>query len=456
MNKFDLYIHGAPRGHQIWGCDRNHEFIELFYNGDSSITYKPVLLIDIYMGDTYYTYFRKKDVYDSGGRSGSFFAMTICFRKSYCTNVYKLYQIFDKVYTQVCIGSIIKQKDDQEQFLVSDFVDSRSGNMATVDKIRAIFIKNIENLIEPYLFPLENVADTFNKAKLCYSLKEVDSPVFFDFFEKQSLLVTPCLEPAIIANQSIRQQLKVTKAQKEKLESVNEQLQASNSQLIKENMALSDSLESNDLQLENESSATINQPRSNLSPLTRERDLNETSIRKIDELPQKTNKTFSNQMWRPGLNSLLICIVIILCFTILYFVRNTDRVDHDKSVSSNPAELTEDTVKTTSAIEANDTIPASSAPPYDDWAICKINIVGGGNNIKKGKTYSLKISNTQTNPWSDANVPQGEWSVFIIPNQPINTNNEFTLPSSVAPNMVVMIEYIVDGRVVLRRNTTVL
>ena len=133
MSTFELYIHGTPNGHQIWGSEKNNDYINTFYNHDSNLTDNAALQIDICLCDSYYTYIHQQDVYDSNERPGSFFAMTVCFQKSYCTNVSKLYQIFEAVYKQVCVGTLITQKQNKEVFLVSDFESSRSGNNATVD-----------------------------------------------------------------------------------------------------------------------------------------------------------------------------------------------------------------------------------------------------------------------------------------------------------------------------------
>ena len=87
-----------------------------------------------------------------------------------------------------------------------------------------------------------NVPDTFNKTKKQFSLVEVDSPLFFDLFKKQSIVVLPNLEPASVANQVIAKQLNSAIAQKKALETANLQLQTDNAQLSKENKDLSDRL----------------------------------------------------------------------------------------------------------------------------------------------------------------------------------------------------------------------
>lgn len=72
METFELYIHGTPKGHEIWGSQNNHDYISTFYNHDSGIAENSSMQIDIYMGDAYYTYIHQHNVFDSNDRPGSF------------------------------------------------------------------------------------------------------------------------------------------------------------------------------------------------------------------------------------------------------------------------------------------------------------------------------------------------------------------------------------------------
>lgn len=497
MSTFELYIHGTPYGHQIWGSERNHDYINTFYNHDSNITDKAALQIDICMGDSYYTYIHQQDVYDSDERPGAFFAMTVCFPKSYCTNVSKLYQIFEAVYEQVCVGTLITQKPNKEVFLVSDLESSRSGNSATVDKIRAIFVKNIADLIQPFIAPLANIPDTFSKGKKQFSLVEVDSPLFFDFFKKQSIVVLPNLEPSAIANQIIAKQLNSALAQKKTLETANIQLQMDNTQLSRENKELSRQLHVSAASSEKKYSSTINQLKSELRIATQERDElkakiedAKSSIELIDEPMQKltrllagrfpesskehfkdsmerlhaSSKKNTNEVWKSGLNSILLGTVIVLCIAILYFVAFGSDKTKSKSYDIKTEEVT-DSIPDTYYVVENESLEIDSdssevkgalsvrTNQYDDWESCLINIVGGGDKIENNKKYTLKV---QKKNYTNANVPLGSWSVWIKPNESINEGDSFALPEGTLPETNVMINYIVDGKIVLSRTSKVI
>ncbi len=77
------------------------------------------LLYPIYADRTYI---------DVEGRPEAFFALTVSFHKSYCTNVYRLFQLFEAVYSQICVGSILQQSENIERFLVADFYGSPFGS----------------------------------------------------------------------------------------------------------------------------------------------------------------------------------------------------------------------------------------------------------------------------------------------------------------------------------------
>lgn len=498
MSAFELYVHGTPNGHQIWGSEKNHDYISTFYNHDSNITDNAALQIDICLGDSYYTYLHQQDVYDSNERPGSFFAMTVCFSKSYCTNVSKLYQIFEAVYEQICVGTLITLKQNKEVFLVSDFESSRSGNNATVDKIRAIFVKNIAELIQPFIIPLVNVPDTFNKTKKQFSLKEVDSPLFFDFFKKQSIVISPNIEPAAIANQIIAKQLNTAITQKKALETANSQLQTDNARLLNENKELSSQLQASASSSEKKYSSTITQLKSELRIATQERDElkakiedAKSSIELIDKPVQKLTRLLAGRfpesdkkhieedlessqkcyskvtkgIWTSGLNSILLGIIIALCFVIIYFVALKPSIVDNTSKGDEIIEPADSVVTTYYSYEgygAGDGENASEeeiesgepAIKYDDWESCRINIIGGSDQIENGKTYTLKV---QKKDFSKATVPQGFWSVWInSPNEPINNDNSFVLPEGTALNTNVRVEYIVDGKAVLSRTPKVI
>ncbi len=452
MSSFDLYIHGTPNGHQIWGSSKNRDYISTFYNHDNIANDKSALQIDILLGDSFYTYIHQNDVYDSNNRPGAFFAITVSFSKSYCTNVYKLYKIFESVYDQVCVGKIILQEHNKEKYLVSEFESSRSGNNATVDTIKAIFTKNIAEHIEPFLKPLTNISNTFDKPKKQFSLLEVDSPLFFDFFKKQSIIVLPNIEPASKANLAITKQLEAVTSQKKVLEEANSKLQSKIAALTKDNKNLSDQLHVSASSSINKYSSTNDQLKADLNAATQANDklqakieavkssinlinkpvqelnrLLECQFPEIDEPFGISQKSHSNK-WNLNLNrnrKLIIVLSLVLSFAVLYLL---------KDCKPGGGVLHTDTT---------DSIPNQTAQ-HDKWEDCYIDIVEVKDEYSKHK-YKLGIKKKDNK--ANANVPQGHWEVKIDENGPaINTNEYFIVPIGTAANTNLLIQYIVNNK----------
>ncbi|MDE7427331.1 MAG: hypothetical protein K2M79_05990 [Muribaculaceae bacterium] len=515
MSNFELYLHGTPKGHQIWGSEKNHDYISTFYNHDAVISDKAAIQIDIYMGDSYYTFIHQQNVHDASGRPGSFFAITVSFPKSYCTNVYKLYQIFDAVYRQVCIGTLITQQQNKEVFLVSDFESSHSGNGATVEKIRAIFVKNIAELIEPYMLPLGNVADTFNKEKKQFSLPEVDSPLFFDYFKRQSITVLPNLEPAAIANQTLTKQLSTAVSQKKALESEKLQLQTENAQLQSENQSLSSQLHQSASASDKKYSATINQLKAELKTTAQERDKlkakieeAKSSIELIDKPVQKLTRLLAGRFPEMSknqyadfmasskdhsqknqvkardsrLNSILLGIIICLCVIILGFVafgsgstdskpdtqlrgssyQGSSYTERDIKETQNKDNVRPTATYTHETTKSPDNSSKEKEKVQDVLSECYIDISSGKIETINKQTYiypdqsytlSLMKKGADGRPVM-ANVDDGEWLVIMDENQPIlNEKNTFSVSAEDAGKNLLIKYKTRDGKAKTRSVT---
>jgi hypothetical protein len=310
-------------------------------------------------------------VFDSNERPGAFFAMTVCFAKSYCTNVHKLFELFETVYNKVCIGSIIAQKQNKEIYLVSDFKASRTNNGLTVDLIHNIFIKNIGDLIQPNLEPIGGIADTFNKSKRQISLLEVDSPLFVKLFKEQSIVVLPNLEPAATTNQTLLKQLNAVSAQKKNLETVHAQMASDINTLRNENKSITNRFNESISSSERKYSATITQLKDELNGVKQERDMfkakleeAKSSIEVIDRpfqkltrllagrFPEQTVPTVPNVHHNPQTNTpqnkgtvrysrintillsfILFFVIAILALTLISFLNNNNSCEEAEPVA---------------------------------------------------------------------------------------------------------------------------
>lgn len=491
MNTFDIYVHGTPRGHQIWGSEHSHDYISTFYNHDSQASEKVVLQIDICGGDSFYTYIRHQNVFDVEGRPQAFFALTVGFRKALCSNVYRLYQLFDAVYNQICLGSILKQSGNGESYLVADLTAARSGANATVDKIQAAFTQKIAELIVPTLQSLSS-GDTFNRTKKTISLLEVDSPLFFDYLKKYSVIVSPNMQPAAIAYDTVAAELKQVSAQKKALSSSNEQLQSDIETLSQENKSLSNQLQSSSSSTEKKYRSKLERLQGELAQVTSERDslkrkIQEatSSIELIDQpfqkltrlmagrFPEKgssrrndpmgeqpeANKKDQKSSWSNWINSILLGIVLVICCVILVLVlrnsasetaniEDTTAITTMTVVDENNDENLDETI--TGVIEQE-----AGVVNYSDWKDCTIDVVGSHNDIvKKNRKYTVKVCLIG---WRKANVPSGTWLVDMGDNVPINTDggDSFSVPNDLKSGTNLLIQYIYNNNPVVTRTVTV-
>lgn len=474
-------------GHEIWGSTVNRDYISTFYSRGSSCNEKVFLQIDILDGDTYYTYLHRDSVFDVNGRSGSFFAVTLRFHGSYTTCVYKLFQLFEIVYKKVVLNSIIKIKGEEEVYLVGDFASASVGSTPTINLIQSAFNQKIEELIVPGVVSLPcGLADTFNKSKKTVSLLEVDSPLFINYFKKYSVIVSPNLQPSAIAYDSVINELKQVKAQKSALFTANNQLQSQVDSLKLENTSLSEQLHESTTSFERKYKSKMDKLQSDIKNVVKERDALKqkmveaaSSIELIDQPFQKLTRLLAGRfpenssskhkgnleekqsvakksqspVWRDWLNSILLGFVLICCCVILVFVLKGQKNSEINIPVSETEEVNTDSVTVESTdidLAPEERVTIESANPalsYDSWEDCILDIQGGGDNLHLNKTYILSV----TKGGKAANIPSGEWSVYVNKGEQLNKGNSFTISNNQDIDKNIMIEYLVDGQPVKTR-----
>lgn len=229
MEQFDLYIHGVPVGHEICGCDADLDYIKGFYNHDAKVEVSSLLQIDVVNGKSFYTYLRKKNIRNAEGRPGSYFGLTVSFAGRYCTSVQMLYAVLDAIYRQVCVNCLIKSEAGGDRFLVKEISACSYKNHSVIDFIKAAFNDQIENLH----FEKLNGFSSSN-AEATFSLKEVDSPLFFETMQQRRILVSPEYGTASVAYNNLLKELEPMKKESAQLKTANAQLTESKENLSKE------------------------------------------------------------------------------------------------------------------------------------------------------------------------------------------------------------------------------
>lgn len=273
MIPFELYIHGTPKGHKIWATGNALDYISTFYNHDSPSGKQVILQIDICGGDTFYTYVLRKDMLDADGRPGAFFAITLCFKKSYCTNTATLFKLFTAVYDQVCLKAFLKTSESGLQYRVRDFEDGTIGNTKAVQAILTVVTPKIEQMIMPFTEPLpDSIVDTYGKIKKYFNIKEVDSPLFVDDCLNYSVIVSPEIATASVQLQKANSDLKFALIQNNELEETKNRLDAKVRALRSEAESLTIKLQDTATTVRQQYDEKLKQVQAQLESVTSERD----------------------------------------------------------------------------------------------------------------------------------------------------------------------------------------
>lgn len=147
--KMDVFIHGNPSSHEIWGKDGtdNVYFLNRFYSGMlQEKQYKSIKLLFFISlqnvnGTNYcsYTYLRNNTI-DYGGRTGGYFAITFLMEGDCVQPVMRLYSIFRLVYETYVLDNILDSNGDK--YNVQSFHRSERINLAIRERIKEEFSCN--------------------------------------------------------------------------------------------------------------------------------------------------------------------------------------------------------------------------------------------------------------------------------------------------------------------------
>lgn len=129
-----LFVHGVPMGQKIWGPKRDDErYLSSFYGPKWDIP--EVMKVDVMnIGGTaqcYYSFIKGRNVCDSQGRAGSYFALTIKINAFYA-DVQNMYNILKAVYDKMCVGLCVQEGNGAIKYLLSDF-QSIDGKLKEIE-----------------------------------------------------------------------------------------------------------------------------------------------------------------------------------------------------------------------------------------------------------------------------------------------------------------------------------
>lgn len=153
--EFVIKIYGAPYGFDLYeGSEQDLNYFQVFDNGSTEPVKMTVHRIS--NNQISYNYLRYGYV-TSGGRTGSFFGMSIVFNKSYCSDFMRMYQLFEAVYGTITKNAILLEEFKSGQWQAKYKIGKFSEAEDEVRRINGVLGQNIQgalaNDIKPMTFP---------------------------------------------------------------------------------------------------------------------------------------------------------------------------------------------------------------------------------------------------------------------------------------------------------------
>jgi len=120
--EFELFLHGTPKGQDLWGKEEDRNYFTGFYNGSQD---EQQFLIETRPSNKkcYYHYLVYKNMADSDGRSGAYFGLSIRL-DVYCKNYANIYRILDYLYNSFVLSKILNVDGNRLRYAVYSFKEA--------------------------------------------------------------------------------------------------------------------------------------------------------------------------------------------------------------------------------------------------------------------------------------------------------------------------------------------
>jgi len=293
----DLYIHGVPNGHHVWGKQDEQDYLNLFYGGTHN---NDRLHVDIRKNHAYYTLLCYHHITDFNGRSGSYFGITLRF-DCYCSDIAVIYQILQRLFHHHIIGHVLVREGDMLRYTVSNFTSV------------AEYLKGLENtvvtmlqgMLNPHIdfLPIDSSFATAASGQAAqFNLSDVDSDIILQAIRRHGAIAISkdyASTKELQAKAQFEAQLRQTKSQ---YESQAREMQGQLELMQNQNHQLTSTVE----RLKTELEKTSNQPAVSTpqqTSHTHQHGLNHSS-------------THSHVLMRylPIANFVLLVVVVVLLF----------------------------------------------------------------------------------------------------------------------------------------------
>lgn len=230
--KANFYIHGVPKGQEIWGSEQDRNYIKSFYSATCNEKVRFIVEIIPAKKKTYYTYIREKNVFGAENREGSYFGMTVSFDGVYCTDNESLFTLFDTVFHKRIIGTLLQNQNGNFRFAVASF----EGKNKELESIQTEFLKQLDSFAED----LDNIDNSFHGTLVgqipLYNILDIDSPNFFNILRKTlKVFISPEYPTRDAQITSLRKQIEPEKAKNKQLLEDKSELESKLSSAIDKN-----------------------------------------------------------------------------------------------------------------------------------------------------------------------------------------------------------------------------
>lgn len=215
----NLFVHGVPMGQKVWGPKGDDErYLSSFYGPKWDVP--EVMKVDVmaYGGVTYcyYSFVKGQNVFDSQGRAGSYFALTLRMNAFYA-DAQNMYSILKAAYDKMCVGLCVQEGNGTTKYLLSDF-QSVDHKLKEVQKQLLNYISEFS--INSDIVSLSGFAVNGQLAGQNINLFECSKTVATEVVKKTGrLMVSPCYlssEAAkVVAQYKAEMQATKQKAQQE-------------------------------------------------------------------------------------------------------------------------------------------------------------------------------------------------------------------------------------------------
>lgn len=143
--EFVIRIYGAPYGFELYeGSEQELNYFQVFDNG----SLEPVKMTVHRLNNNQISYnYLRYGYVTSGGRTGSFFGMSVVFNKSYCSEFTRMYQLFEAVYGTIVNNAILFEELTTGQWQARYKIGKFSEAEDEVRRIKGVLAQNIQGTL---------------------------------------------------------------------------------------------------------------------------------------------------------------------------------------------------------------------------------------------------------------------------------------------------------------------